>query len=107
MPRGENSQRQIHPDTRALEHLAAHTVAGCPPEDIAATLRVLDAMMHPDPVEELARDMTCDAWGMPLTDTPLHGLTHQTWIRADAIALRLYDVRQALAQAAEQDGDLP
>lgn len=97
----ESGLQQIHPDTRAHEHLAARAVTSCAPEEIAAALKVLDAMMHPDTIEELAQDMTCDEAGQPLTDTPQRKLTYQTWIRADAIALGLHDVRESLAQAIE------
>ena len=93
---------QLDPDTRAHEHLAAYAANRCSAEDIAATLRVLDAMMRPDAVEELAARMTCDQWGMPRVDTAYRKLRHQTWVKADALALRLYGVRQALVWATGQ-----
>lgn len=97
----DSGPQQIHPDTRAHQHLAARAVAGCSSEEVAAALKVMDVMMHPDTIEELAQDMTCDDAGRPLTDTPQRRLMQQTWIRADAIALGLHDVREALGQAIE------
>lgn len=96
----ESDPQQIHPDTRAHHHMAARAVEGCSSEEVAAALKVLDVMMHPDTIEELAQDMTCDEAGRPLTDTPQRRLMHKTWLRADGIALGLHDVREALGQAA-------
>lgn len=96
----ESGKRGTCADDRAHDTLAASAAARCTPEDVAAALRVLDAMGDRGAVEKLARHIATDSCGNPLIDTPERHLAQATWSEANELGYRLESIRAALAHAA-------
>lgn len=101
----ESGKRAHDPDDRAHDHLAAAAVRTCPPDDIAATLRVLEAMRDEEHLRPLLAQMTRDLSGNPITDTPKQQLAQSTWSIAYELGERLRSIIYALRHAAEHGGD--
>jgi len=99
----ESGKRAHDREDRAHDHLAAAAVRTCPPEDIAATLRVLEAMGDEEHLRPLRAQMTRDTSGNPIMDTPEQRLAQGTWSDAYDLGLRLRHVIYALRHAANLD----
>lgn len=97
----ESGKRSTDSTDRAHDHLAAMAASTCSPEDIAAALRVLEAMTDEDHLRPLAAQMTRDPYGNPIMDTPEQKLTQGTWSDAHNLSMRLGDVTNALRHAAD------
>lgn len=96
----ESGRRKTSPEDTAADFLADAVVGVCSPEDVAATLRVLDAMTDQSLTEHLADRMTLDQFGNPVMDTPETAFAQRTWSKATDLADRLRDLRAVLAHAA-------
>lgn len=97
----ESGKRPTDSDDRAHDHLAAAAVAACAPEDIAATLRVLETITDEELLRPLYDAKTRDSSGNPITRTPEQQLAQATWADADDLSDRLRSVSYALAHAAD------
>lgn len=97
----DSGKRPTDPSDRAHDHLAAAAIRDCPPEDIEATIRVLTAMAHQDHLRPLARAITRDPHGNPLTDTPEQRLAQSTWSHAYELTERLSSLARDLAAAGD------
>lgn len=97
----ESGKRATDSTDRAHDHLAAAAVRNCSPEDIAAAVRVLEAMTDEDHLEPLRAQMTRDPYGNPIMDTPEQQLAQGTWSDAYDLSMRLGNLISALRHAAD------
>lgn len=95
----ESGKRSTSAADRAEDHLCAAAVSTCSPEDIAAAIRVLDAMADQAHLEPLIAQMTRDPAGNPIMDTPERRLAQATFSYAHDLADRAWSLAGSLRNA--------
>lgn len=96
----ESGKRATDPNGRAHDHLAAGAVQASSPEEVAAAVRVLNAMADQALLKPLLAEMTTDISGNPIMDTPDQRLAQCTWSDAQQLTDRLQHITSALSHAA-------